>query len=183
MCQQSAMVSKSLNAFRSNLVLPTKNPLSVPFSRMAEAGDPKIINGSESISLADILDNEAEEIGSRKLFAMEDENVDDDENALPARPEGEGFCVECEGTLFLPRSTLPEILPAPYAVLTEGSFSSHDTVKSLTDFCRSTCRAAVRNMRRHLLLCVLPFSAPERESETACHQIPERGPTTQKAKT
>ena len=38
-------------------------------------------------------------------------------------------------------------------------------------------------MRRHLLLCVLPFSAPEREPETACHQIPERGPTTEKAKT
>ncbi len=110
------MVSQSLSAFRSNLVLPTKNPLSAPFSRMAEAGDSKIINGSESISLADILDNEAEEIGSRNLFVMEDEHIDDDENALPAKPEGEGFCVECEGALFLPRSTLPEILSAPYGV-------------------------------------------------------------------
>jgi hypothetical protein len=91
---------------------------------MAEAGDSTITNGSKSISLADILDNEAEEIGSRKLVAMEDEHVDDDENALPAKPEGEGFCVECEGALFLPRSTVPEILSAPGGVLTEGSFSS-----------------------------------------------------------
>lgn len=76
---------------------------------MAEAGDSTIINGSKSISLADILDNEAEEIGSRNLLAMEDEHVDDDENALPAKPEVEGFCIECEGALFLHRSTLPAV--------------------------------------------------------------------------
>ena len=106
---------------------------------MAEADDSTIINDSKSISLADILDNGAEEIGSRKLIAMEDENVDDDENALPVKPEGEGFCIECEGALFLPRSTMPENLSGPYGVLTEGSFSSRETAKSLTDTCRSTC--------------------------------------------
>jgi hypothetical protein len=115
---------------------PQKSP---PFTRMAEAGDSTINNGSKSISLADILDNGAEEIGSRTLVAMEDEHLDDDENAVPAMPEGEGFCIECEGALFLCRSTMPEILSAPGGALTKGSFSSCDTAKSLTDICRSTC--------------------------------------------
>lgn len=82
---------------------------------MADAGDPTIAEGSMSISLADILDNEAEEIGSRKLVAMEDEHADDDENALPAKLEREGFCVECEGALFIPRLTMLEVLSAPFS--------------------------------------------------------------------
>jgi len=82
---------------------------------MAEAGDSTSTNG-KSISLADILDNEAEEIGSRKLVAIEDEHIDDDENVLPVKREGEGFCVECEGMLFFPRSTLPEILSTPWCM-------------------------------------------------------------------
>lgn len=77
---------------------------------MAEAGDPTTTNSSKSISLADILDKGAEEIESRKLVGVEDEHVDDDENAPPAKPEREGFCVECEGASFIPFSTLPGVL-------------------------------------------------------------------------
>lgn len=98
---------------------------------MAEAGDSTITNGSKSISLADILDNEAEEIGSRKLVVMEDEHVDDDENALPARPEGEGFCVECEGPLFLPHSTIPEIHPHRMACWLKAH--SHRMIRQVID--------------------------------------------------
>ena len=94
------------------MVLPT---LPVLVSRMAEAGDSTITNGSKSISLADILNNEAEELGSRKLVAMEDEHADDDENAPPVKPEREGFCVECEGALFFPvlpcRGSYPHRFP------------------------------------------------------------------------
>ena len=87
---------------------------------MAETGDSTVTNGSKSISLADILDNEAEEIGSRKLVAMEDEHDDDDENALPVKPEREGFCIECEGALPLSRPTMPGVLFAPFSLHKEA---------------------------------------------------------------
>jgi hypothetical protein len=87
----------------STLVLHT---IPVLVSRMAEAGDSTTTNGSKSISLADILDIEAEEIGSRKLVSVGDEHADDDENALSVKPGREGFCVECEGASCISRSTI-----------------------------------------------------------------------------
>jgi len=87
---------------------------SVLISRMAEAGDSTTTDGSKSISLVDILDNDAEEIGSRELVG-EDEHGDDDENGLPPKPEREGFCVECEGESFIPRPTMPGVLSALFS--------------------------------------------------------------------
>jgi hypothetical protein len=169
------------------LLLSTRS-LAVSTSRMAEAGDSTASNSSKGISLADILDNEAEEIGSRQLVVTEGEHVDDDENALPAKPEREGFCVECEGTSFFPHSATPGVLSTPFSwcevdCRPKASFSLRGTAVSLTEICRPTRRATVRNMRRRLLLGMLPFPASEREPEAAHHQIPERRPTTQKAKT
>lgn len=81
---------------------------------MAEAGDSTTTTGSKSISLTDILDIEAEDLESRKIVGV-DEHVDDDENALPVKPEREGFCVECEGVSFIPCSTTPEVLSALFS--------------------------------------------------------------------
>jgi hypothetical protein len=87
---------------------------------MAEPGDSTVVNSSKRISLADILDNEAEEIGLGKLVAMEDEHLEDDDNALLAKPEREGFCVECEGGLFLTHFTMPKALFAPISLCEEA---------------------------------------------------------------